>query len=179
MPRDSQIHSAAAGQGTGDRLPRSIMLLVPIAQVENLVGERVGMRQTAARRVSPNPGAARRPPPACCWRFRSRPPASSSNSRRPGAKRSAPRWSGTCSTCCRTRSRWTPARSLTTRAVGLYETPVYTAHVQIIGRIPQSRLRAPAAGEGGPRSEVERGAAAGPQLRIARAARGRRPGGGR
>ena len=28
------------------------MLLVPLAQVENLVGERVGMRQTAAQRVA-------------------------------------------------------------------------------------------------------------------------------
>ena len=35
-----------------------ILLLVPLAQVENLVGERVGMRQTAAERVAESWGGA-------------------------------------------------------------------------------------------------------------------------
>ena len=48
-----------------------ILLLIPIAQVEDLVGERVGMREDAAQRVAESWGG-RRPPAACCWPFRSR-----------------------------------------------------------------------------------------------------------
>ena len=47
-----------------------ILLLVPIAQVDHLVSERVGMRENAAARVSESWGGPR-PPAACCSPFRS------------------------------------------------------------------------------------------------------------
>ena len=161
------------GQGAGDRLPDR--------RAAGAAGPgREPRRRT--RRHAPDGRAARGrilgrradDGAACCWRFRSRPRGSSSSRPRPDARPNAPKSTAMCSMCCPTRSRSTPSADPTIAPVGLYETPVYTARVQIAGEFVNRDFAQLLAGEAGPRSEMGRGAAARAQFRIARAARGRR-----
>ena len=100
--RTSQVHSAAARQDAGDRR-LIVLLLVPIAQVESLVGERVGMRQTAAARVAESWGGAQTTAgvllaiPVETTRVVVEQSAA-------GRETSARKSIATCSTCCPTRS---------------------------------------------------------------------------
>ena len=138
--REIQIHSAAAGQSAGDRRPDRDMLLVPLAQVRKPGGR---TRRPCGRRphdASPNPGAARRPPPACCSRFRSRPRAWSSSRSWPDANQ---RNGGRAQRALRAAGYAEGERrvsALTTRTRGpLSRRRCTPRSVQIDGRVPEPR----------------------------------------
>ena len=81
MSERSQVHSAAARQGAGDRRPDRAAAGAASARWRAWSANASACARRP-RSAWPNPGAARRPPPACCWRFRWKPRAWSSNRRR-------------------------------------------------------------------------------------------------
>ena len=123
-----------------------VLLLVPLGQVESLVGERVGMRQTAAQRVAESWGGVA-DHGRCAARDSGRDHARRRRTDRGRARDAAHRdRRATCCTCCRTRSRSMPSADLTTRARrSLRNAGLHRARADR-RRIRESRLRAPAAG---------------------------------
>ena len=109
-----------------------IILLVPLAQVENLVGERVGMRQTAAGRVAVSWGGAQTTAgvllaiPVETSRVVIEQSVAGRETQRTEVDRNV-------LYVLPDTLKVDASADLSTRAVGLYETPVYTAHVQITG----------------------------------------------
>jgi inner membrane protein len=101
-----------------------IMLLVPLAQVENLVGERVGMRQTAAQRVAESWGGIQTTAGVLL--------AIPVDTVRTVYTNRTEVERHTLYVLPDTIKVIADAES-GSRPVGLYETPVYTAHVQIDG----------------------------------------------
>jgi len=109
-----------------------VMLLVPLAQVENLVGERVGMRQTAAQRVAESWGGIQTTAgvllaiPVETTRVVIEQSVAGRETQRTEVDRNV-------LYVLPDTLKVDANADLTTRAVGLYESPVYTAHVQISG----------------------------------------------
>jgi inner membrane protein len=109
-----------------------VMLLVPLAQVENLVGERVGMRVTAAQRVAESWGGVQTTAgvllaiPVDTTRVVIEQSAAGRETQRTEVDRNV-------LYVLPDTLKVDATADLTSRAVGLYETPVYTARVQIAG----------------------------------------------
>jgi len=109
-----------------------IILLVPLAQVENLVGERVGVRQTAAERVAMSWGGAQTTAgvllaiPVETSRVVIEQSVAGRETQRTEVDRNV-------LYVLPDTLKVEASADLSTRAVGLYETPVYTARVQITG----------------------------------------------
>jgi inner membrane protein len=109
-----------------------IMLLVPLAQVESLVGERVGMRQMAADRVAESWGGRQTTAgvllviPVETTRIVIEQSVAGRETQRSEVDRNV-------LYVLPDTLKVDAIADLTTRAVGLYETPVYTARVQISG----------------------------------------------
>ena len=150
-----------------------VLLLVPIANVESLVGERVQHAADAPRCAWRHPGAARRPPPACCWRFRSKPRTWWSNRPPRDAKPQRTEIQRNVLYVLPDTLNVNASAEPDYRNVGLYRTPVYLANVPIDGEFLNRDFAHLLQPKAGARSEVGRGAAAGAQLRIAGAARRR------
>jgi len=109
-----------------------VILLVPLAQVENLVGERIGMRQTSAQRVAESWGGAQTTAgvlleiPVETTRVVIEQSVAGRETQRTEVDRSV-------LYVLPDLLKVDASAELSTRAVGLYETPVYTAHIQISG----------------------------------------------
>jgi inner membrane protein len=109
-----------------------VALLVPLAQVENLVGERVGMRQTAAQRVAESWGGIQTTAgvllaiPVETTRVIVEQSVAGRETQRTEVDRNV-------LYVLPDTLKVDADAELTSRTVGLYETPVYTARVQIAG----------------------------------------------
>jgi inner membrane protein len=114
-----------------------MLLLVPLAQVENLVGERVGMRHTAAQRVAESSGGAQTTAgvllaiPVETTRIVIEQTAAGRETQRSEVDRNV-------LYVLPDTLKVEADAELFTRTVGLYETPVYTARVQISGEFLNS-----------------------------------------
>jgi inner membrane protein len=109
-----------------------VVLLVPLSQVESLVGERVGMRQTAAQRVAESWGGVQTTAgvllviPVETTRVVIEQTVAGRETQRTELRRNV--------LYVLPDSLKVDANvELTSRTVGLYETPVYTSHVRIAG----------------------------------------------
>jgi inner membrane protein len=109
-----------------------VMLLVPLAQVESLVGERIGMRHTAAQRVAESWGGIQTTAgvllaiPIETTRVVIEQSAAGRETQRTEVDRNL-------LYVLPDTLKVDATAELSSRAVGLYETPVYTARVQISG----------------------------------------------
>jgi inner membrane protein len=116
-----------------------ILLLVPIARLESLVGERVGMRQEAAQRVAESWGGAQTTGgvllavPIETTRVVVEQSPSGRETQRTEVSRNVFH-------LLPDRLSLTASADPDTRRVGLYETPVYTARVQVEGEFANRDL---------------------------------------